>query len=91
MVERFLSRLPRVPLPAKLLLSYLLVISIGAVPTVVYMKARLHTELQGDAALRLGETVRRMARAIAALPPEARLARGLAILEFRVAEHETAC
>ena len=75
MVERFLPKLPRISLPAKLLLSYLLVISIGAIPTAVYLNARLHSELHGDASLRLGETARRMARSIAVLTPDERLVR----------------
>jgi hypothetical protein len=56
------ERLPRIPLPLKLFLSYLLVVSFGAVPTFVYLRARLQQELLGQTTVRLTEEARRLAR-----------------------------
>ncbi len=38
-------RLPRLPLPAKLLISYLVVVAAGAVPTFLYVRSELQTDL----------------------------------------------
>ncbi len=56
------ERLPRIPLPLKLFLSYLLVVSFGAVPTFVYLSARLQQELLTQTTIRLTEEARRLAR-----------------------------
>ncbi len=38
-------RLPRLPLPAKLLVSYLVVVAVGAVPTFIYVRSKLQNDL----------------------------------------------
>lgn len=38
-------RLPRLPLPAKLLISYLVVVAVGAVPTFIYVRSKLQNDL----------------------------------------------
>lgn len=58
----------RVPLPVKLLLSYLLVVAAGALPTFVYLRAEMATQLLGNAAADLAREVNVMARALVGLP-----------------------
>ena len=54
--------MPRIPLPVKLLLSYLCVLLIGAGPTFLYIRAVVLEDLMTDAALHIIAT-----RGIAAL------------------------
>lgn len=76
------ARLPRVPLPAKLLLSYLLLLAITAVPNLVYVRARLEADLVQDAQQHLQDVARGTAAVLAPLSPAARLdrARDLAFM-----------
>ncbi len=59
----------RLPLPLKVLLSYLAVVAVGAVPTFFYLRQELSEQLIRESATRLAERGRRMARLIAAAPP----------------------
>jgi HAMP domain-containing protein len=68
-------KLPRLPLPAKLFLSYLLVLAAAAVPTFVYVHARLAGELKDEAAEQLKESANRTAALLGRLSPEERLTR----------------
>lgn len=65
--------MPRIPLPLKLLLSYLCIVTIGAGPTFVYVRAKLETDLLAEAATKLVARGRRIAQVIGAAPPTARL------------------
>jgi HAMP domain-containing protein len=67
-------RLPRIPLPAKLLISYLLLLALAAVPNVLYVRSRLEKELVDDAERELLETARRSAGVLAPLNEAARIA-----------------
>lgn len=62
----------RVPLPVKLLLSYLLVVAAGALPTFVYLRAELSTQLMKEAASDLSREAQVLARALAPLDDGAR-------------------
>jgi len=53
--------LPRVPLPAKLLISYLVVVATAAVPTFIYVRSELQKDLLGLAEDRLRESAKRAA------------------------------
>lgn len=53
--------LPRVPLPAKLLISYLVVVATAAVPTFIYVRSALQADLLELAEDRLREGTRRAA------------------------------
>lgn len=53
--------LPRVPLPAKLLISYLVIVATAAVPTFFYVRSALQTDLLELATERLREGTRRAA------------------------------
>ena len=72
----------RLPLPTKVLLSYLGVVAVGAVPTFFYLRQELSHELVQEAAERQSDRARRMATVLAAAPPEGRgaLMRELAAL-----------
>lgn len=63
----------RVPLPAKVLLSYLLVVMAGALPTFVYVKHSFRRELATDVALDVAHRTVFMARALAGLSKADRL------------------
>jgi hypothetical protein len=54
-------RLPRIPLPAKLLISYLVVVATAAVPTFLYVRSALRTDLLQQAETRLQDSTRRAA------------------------------
>ena len=54
-------RLPRIPLPAKLLISYLMVMAVGAVPTFFYVRNQLQGDLLTLAEEHLREGTRRAA------------------------------
>jgi HAMP domain-containing protein len=54
-------RLPRLPLPAKLLVSYLVVLGIGAVPLFLYVQTKLQSDLIALTETQLTEGVRRAA------------------------------
>ena len=54
-------RLPRLPLPAKLLISYLVVLAVAAGPTFVYVRSELQADLLEMADARLAEGTRRAA------------------------------
>ena len=54
-------RFPRLPLPAKLLISYLIVVGVTAVPTFVYVRSALQSDLLDLAEERLREGTRRAA------------------------------
>lgn len=69
------SALPRVPLPAKLLLSYLLLLSIVAIPNYVYVRARLEASLIDEAEAQLMAVAERTAGVLAGLPDDERLGR----------------
>jgi HAMP domain-containing protein len=75
-------KLPRIPLPAKLLLSYLLLLALAAVPNFLYVRSRLESKLVDDAEAELLETARRSAGILAPLGDAARLehARDLALM-----------
>lgn len=72
----------RVPLPAKLLLSYLLVVATGAVPTVAYLRAELKRQLEDEAYARLARQALAVGRALGglSLPEQQAEARLYAIL-----------
>jgi len=53
--------LPRLPLPAKLLISYLVVVATAAVPTFIYVRSALQQDLLALAEDRLREGTRRAA------------------------------
>ncbi|HEY1099287.1 MAG TPA: HAMP domain-containing protein [Myxococcota bacterium] len=59
--ERRDRRLPRLPLPAKLFLSYVVVIAVAAAPTFFYVRSRLGADLLQLAEVRLREGTRRAA------------------------------
>lgn len=63
---------PRIPLPAKLFLSYLLLLFVAAFPTFVYVRARLDSDLVGDATQELSGVARRSAAILLELPAPAR-------------------
>jgi HAMP domain-containing protein len=73
--DRPRGRLPRVPLPAKLLLSYLLLLAIVAVPNFVYVRARLGGNLVEEARGQLLAVAQRTATLLGPLPAGERLAR----------------
>lgn len=58
----------RLPIPLKVLLSYLMVVAVGAVPTFFYLRQELSEQLIRESATRLAERGRRMARLLADLP-----------------------
>lgn len=66
--------MPRIPLPVKLLLSYLCVLLIGAGPTFLYIRAVVLEDLMTDAALHLGDRCKRLGLALGTLPPDERVA-----------------
>ena len=68
-------RLPRIPLPAKLLLSYLLLLALAAVPNFLYVRSSLEKGLLEQAQHELLETARRTAGILAPLDDEARILR----------------
>jgi len=61
-------RLPRLPLPAKLLVSYLVIVAIGAVPTFIYVRNKLQGDLIALSEAQLQEGVRRAGAGLVALP-----------------------
>ena len=65
--------MPRIPLPLKLLLSYLCIVTIGAGPTFVYVRAKLQSDLLAEAATKLVARGRRIAQVIGTAPPAVRL------------------
>ncbi len=69
-----LARL-RVPLPAKLLSSYVLLLAVAAVPNFVYVTARLEHDLVADATRDLLDTAQMSAGVLAPLSPADRVAR----------------
>ncbi|MBI1949606.1 MAG: HAMP domain-containing protein [Deltaproteobacteria bacterium] len=73
---------PRIPLPAKLFLSYLLLLAVAALPTFIYVRARLDSDLIGDATQELSGVARRGAAALLELPVAERpgRARDLALM-----------
>lgn len=64
----------RLPIPLKVLLSYLAVVAVGAVPTFFYLRQELTEQLIRESATRLAERGRRMARLLDEVPAERRLA-----------------
>lgn len=66
-------RLPRVPLPAKLLVSYLLLLAVVAVPNFLYVRARLENNLVAEAEADLKDVAQRTAAVLSPLPADARL------------------
>lgn len=77
-----LLRLPRIPLPAKLLLSYLLLLALAAVPNFLYIRSRLETELVDEAGRELLETARRSAGVLAPLSVNERIAHAWQLAEM---------
>jgi HAMP domain-containing protein len=69
------GRLPRLPLPAKLFLSYMLVLAVAAVPSFIYVRAQLEKDLAEQAAAQLLESARRTAAALAPLDDAHRVER----------------
>jgi hypothetical protein len=65
----------RVPLPAKLLFSYLLLLTVAAVPNFVYVSARLESDLVGEAKEDLLENAQMTAGVLGPQPPAERIAR----------------
>lgn len=63
----------RIPLPVKLMLSYLVVVAFGAGPTFVYVRAKLQDDLLADSASTLLARSRRMARSLAAAAADEQL------------------
>lgn len=64
----------RIPLPVKLMISYLVIVTIGAGPTFVYVRAKLQADLMAEAASVLIARGRRVARVIGVAPPAERMA-----------------
>lgn len=62
----------RIPLPVKLLLSYLLVVAAGALPTFLFLRAELASHLLSDAARATARQAGSVARVLAELPEERR-------------------
>jgi HAMP domain-containing protein len=58
----------RIPLPVKLMISYLVIVAIGAGPTYLYVRAKLQADLLADAASMLVAGGRQAARVIAGRP-----------------------
>lgn len=69
------GRLPRVPLPAKLLLSYLLLLAVVAVPNFLYVRARLEANLIAEAEAQLKDVAQRTAAVLGPLSAAERLQR----------------
>ena len=67
-------RLPRIPLPAKLLLSYLLLLALAAVPNFLYVRSRLEKELVAEVERDLLQTAGRSAGILAPMEEAARIA-----------------
>src|SRR6185295_5145843 len=63
----------RIPLPVKLMISYLVIVTIGAGPTFVYVRAKLQADLMADAAAVLIARSKRVARALGNAPPAERM------------------
>lgn len=80
--------LPRVPLPVKLLLSYLCIVVIGAGPTFYYVRGPLQNDLLADATTHLLGRARRTARLLGGLS-DAERPRGLAALSASQLERLT--
>jgi HAMP domain-containing protein len=70
---REVNMMPRIPLPFKLLLSYLCIVAIGAGPTFIYVRAKLQADLMADAAWRLVTRGRRVARVLSSAQAAERL------------------
>lgn len=62
----------RIPLPLKVLVSYLAVVAVGAVPTFFYLRQELTHQLLKESGERLAERGRRMARILSDVPPDRR-------------------
>ena len=63
----------RIPLPAKVFLSYLLVLAAGAAPTIFYLEGRFRPMLTAEVAAGIAERADLMAQGLARLPAEQRL------------------
>lgn len=68
-------KLPRVPLPIRLLISYLVLLAIAAVPDFIYVRARLEANLITEAQEQLLEVASRTTAVLTPLTPEQRLER----------------
>ena len=55
-----LSAMPRIPLPVKLLISYLGVLFLGAGPTFFYIRVVLQGDLLRESALRMSSQMKRL-------------------------------
>jgi HAMP domain-containing protein len=62
----------RVPLPFKVLVSYLLVVAVGAIPTLLYLSQELTQNLVQERVGELTRQVRQMGRVLKAAPPAER-------------------
>jgi len=67
-----LLQMPRIPLPVKLLLSYLGVLLLGAGPTFYYVRVVLHGELLRDSALRMSMNIQKLSETLRTLPESGR-------------------
>lgn len=67
------ARLLRVPIPVRLLLSYFLVIALGAVPTFVYLWQETFRQLTVNSARDLAASAERLQQMMIALPIDQRL------------------
>lgn len=65
--------MPRIPLPLKLLFSYLCIVTIGAGPTFIYVRAKLQSDLLAEAATKLVARGRRIAQVVGSAPDAQRL------------------
>ncbi|MBL9045381.1 MAG: HAMP domain-containing protein [Myxococcales bacterium] len=65
--------MPRIPLPVKLLLSYLGVLLLGAGPTFFYIRVVLQGDLLRESALRMSSQIQKVAESLRSVPDDERL------------------
>jgi HAMP domain-containing protein len=68
-----LSAMPRIPLPVKLLISYLGVLLLGAGPTFFYIRVVLQGDLLRESALRMSSQIQKVAETLRSVPESDRL------------------
>ena len=60
--------MPRIPLPVKLLISYLGVLLLGAGPTFFYIRVVLQGDLLRESALRMSSQISKVAESLRSVP-----------------------
>jgi hypothetical protein len=65
--------MPRIPLPVKLLLSYLGVLLLGAGPTFFYIRVVLQGDLLRESSLRMSSQIQKVAESLRSVPDDERL------------------